>query len=342
MRSSPHLALRADLAYPPRTEVLHSMSRVRVGFIGAGNRANASHYPSVAELSDLAEMVAICDLDEARLTATADRWGIEARFTDLREMLACIELDAVYCISPPDVLPDLVMPCLEAGKHVFTEKPPGANLTAARRMADAARANGCLTLVAFNRRFAPINVHCHEIIAGRGGPTQVLVEYHKTAAERVPCANLSMMVYDISHAVDAARWWLGEPESLHASVRRCGGDADNIFNALLTTPGGAVGILSANRASGTRYERVEVHGDGIMCAIRAPEYAEIWSEGVQEPTVVTGEELCGTDDVRVTYGFLAENRHFLECVRDGVEPSPNLTDAVRTMALCERLERGEL
>jgi len=318
------------------------MSRVRVGFIGAGNRANASHYPSVAELPDLAEMVAICDLDQARLSATADRWGIGARFTDLHEMLGAAELDAVYCVSPPGVLPDLVMPCLEAGRHVFSEKPLGANLAAARSMADAAQANGCLTLVAFNRRFAPVNLHCREVITARGGPTQVLVEYHKTAAERVPYENLTMMVYDVSHAVDATRWWLGEPEGIHATVRRCGGDADNIFNALLAAPDGAIGILSVNRASGTRYERVEVHADGVMCAIRAPEHAEIWLDGTQRPTVVTGRELCGTDDVRVTYGFLAETRHFLECVRDGVQPSPSFADAARTMALCERLERGEL
>lgn len=316
------------------------MRRVRVGFIGAGNRANASHYPSVADLADLAEMVAICDRDQERLHATGDRWAIDARFTDLHEMLAAVELDAVYCIAPPGVLPEIVLPCLEAGKHVFTEKPLGTSYEDARRMADAAEANGCLTMVAFNRRFAPVNRYCRELIAECGGPTQVLVEYHKSAAERNPYTDVSMFVYDISHAVDATRWWLGEPVSVHACVQRSDGTRDDIFNALLEYDDGATGILTANRASGTRYERVEVHAPGILCSIFAPDRAEIWRDNATQPLVVTGAELAGTDDPRVTYGFLGESRHFLESVRAGVSPSPNFADAARTMALCERLERG--
>lgn len=317
-------------------------SRVRVGFIGAGARANASHYPSVAELSELAEMVAICDLDERKLHATADRYQIDARFTDLHEMLETVELDALYCIAPPTVLAPMVIPCLEAGRHVFTEKPPGVSYADARAMADLAEARGCLTMVAFNRRFAPVNLRCMTLVEERGGPTQVIVEYHKTAAERVPYENLTMMIYDISHAVDATRWWLGEPETVHAAVRRAYRDEDNVFNALMTYEGDAIGILTANRDSGTRYERVEVHGHGILCSIFAPERAEVWVDGAKEPTVITGAELTGTDDPRVTYGFLAESRHFLESVRDGVPPQPSFSDAAQTMWLCEQLQDGEL
>ncbi len=316
--------------------------KVRVGFVGAGARANQSHYPSVADLSDLAEMVAICDLDEAKLSATADRYGIDARFTDLREMLAAVELDAVYCVAPPTVLKPMVIPCLEAGKAVFSEKPLGASYEDASAMADAAQANGCLTMVAFNRRFAPINLHCMALVEERGGPTQVLVEYHKTSAEKVPHANLTMMIYDISHAVDATRWWLGDPLGVHATVRRAYQDVGNVFNALMTYEGDAIGILSANRDSGTRYERVEVHGHGIMCSIFAPDRAEVFVDGAKQPLAITGEELAGTDDQRVTYGFLAESRHFLESVRDGLQPQPSFADAARTMRLCERLQDGEL
>lgn len=319
------------------------MSRkVRVGFVGAGNRANASHYPSVANLSDIAEMAAICDLDEEKLNATGDRWGIKARFTDLHEMLDSVELDAVYCIGPPTVLAPMVIPCLEAGRHVFSEKPLGTDYEDAKAMADLAEAQGCLTMVAFNRRFAPINLRCMEMIEERGGPTQVVVEYHKTQGEKVPYENLTMMVYDISHAVDATRWWLGDPDAVHATVRRAYQDEDNVFNALLTYEGDAIGILSANRDSGTRYERVEVHAHGIMCSIFAPDYAEVWVDGAKEPQVIRGEDLSGTDDVRVTYGFLGENRHFIESVHDGIQPQPSFADAAKTMRLCERLQSGEL
>jgi len=318
------------------------MSRIRVGFIGAGARANLSHYPSVADLPELAQMAAVCDLDQQKLKATADRYGIEARFTDLHEMLDRVELDAVYCITPPTQLFDVVMPCLEAGKHVFTEKPLGASQSEARRMAETAEANGCLTMVAYNRRFAPVNLQCMARVNERGGPTQVIVEYHKNQLGQSPYYDMSIMTTDISHAVDAMRWWLGEPQHVYATVRRMYNDWDNVFNVLMTYEGDAVGILTANRASGTRYERVEVHGRGILCTIRAPHSAEIWTDDGKEPTLVTGEALAGTDDQRITYGFLGESRHFLESLRDGVQPQPSFADAARTLALCEQLERGEL
>ena len=101
------------------------LQKVKVGFIGAGNIANAWHYPSVADCCDLAELAAVCDLNEERLNSTADKYGVAHRFTDLREMLERVELDAVYCIGPPMMLLETVLPCLRAGKHVFTEKPLG-------------------------------------------------------------------------------------------------------------------------------------------------------------------------------------------------------------------------
>ncbi|MGD9497354.1 MAG: Gfo/Idh/MocA family oxidoreductase, partial [Armatimonadota bacterium] len=145
-----------------------------------------------------------------------------------------------------------------------------------------------------------------------------------------------------SHAVDALRWWLGEPEAVYNAVRRMWSKHDDMFNALLTYANDAVGMLTANRASGTRYERVEVHARGVLCAIHAPHRAEIWLDNAREPTVVSGAELCGTDDQRVTYGFLGESLHFLQCVSRGEQPMPSFADAARTMQLCERLERGEL
>ena len=60
--------------------------RSRVAMIGAGGMANRVHYPSLYELED-AEMVAVCDLDEERLRATADKYEIDGRYTDYKRMI---------------------------------------------------------------------------------------------------------------------------------------------------------------------------------------------------------------------------------------------------------------
>jgi predicted dehydrogenase len=49
---------------------------IRVAMIGAGEMANAVHYPSLASFDDV-EIAAICDLDTTRLNSTADKYGVE-------------------------------------------------------------------------------------------------------------------------------------------------------------------------------------------------------------------------------------------------------------------------
>ena len=68
------------------------MAKVRVGFIGAGGLANHYHYPSLAEDSRV-ELAAICDLDEAKLNRTADKYGVAARYANHQEMLLRIYWD---------------------------------------------------------------------------------------------------------------------------------------------------------------------------------------------------------------------------------------------------------
>jgi predicted dehydrogenase len=318
------------------------LDRVKVGFIGAGNIANAWHYPSVAELAEVAEMAAVCDLDEERLNATADRYQVTARFTDLHEMLDTVDLDAVYCIGPPMMLMETVIPCLQAGRHVFTEKPLGMSADEAGQMAQAAAEHNCLTMVGFNRRFAHVIARCKQLVDERGGPTQVVAEFHKHMLGGPPYYDMSIVLMDVIHSVDLLRHLCGDPLQVVSSVRRRYNDWDNIFNALLVFDNNAVGLLTANRASGTRYERFEIHGRGIACYIRAPERAEVWTEDASEPIVLTGKELAGTDENRITYGYLAENEHFLTCVRDGLQPIANFADAARTMRLCETIEQGDL
>ena len=97
---------------------------VRVGFIGAGHLATHVHYPSLDEL-DTASLVAITDIDESRLLATANLYNVSGRYTNHRDMLNKEQLDAVYVVMPPQLLHDIVIDCLDAAKHVIVEKPPG-------------------------------------------------------------------------------------------------------------------------------------------------------------------------------------------------------------------------
>ena len=97
---------------------------VRVAMIGAGRMANSVHYPSLASFDDV-EFASVCDLDEELLAATADRYGIERRYTDYRRMVEESAPDGVYAIGQPNIMFDIWVWCLQQGLNLYIEKPMG-------------------------------------------------------------------------------------------------------------------------------------------------------------------------------------------------------------------------
>lgn len=317
------------------------MRKVRVGFIGAGSMANAVHYPSIAEMTE-AELVAICDLDEGRLNATADKYGVpkEHRYTDYRCMLERAELDAIYVIMPPMGLTPIVLECLRAGKHVFIEKPPGCHSEEAWAMAEEAERQKVKTCVGFNRRYSAVYRYAKEKVCERGMLSLALAEFHKDMLGQGPYYGMSILRTDLIHAVDLLRDLLGEPVEVAAQVfsrYERWTNSHNQFAALVRFDSGGVGVLLAARTSGSRYERFEIHGKGISAYLRAPEAAEIHRQGEGGETV-TDRQLTGTTDPRITYGYQEETRHFLACILHNQTPLTNFTDAAKTMELVERIE----
>ena len=315
-------------------------STVRIAFIGCGSLANRMHYPSLAEMDDV-ELVACCDLDEAKLGATAERYGIARRYTDYRRMLREVECEAVYAVMPTlEPFPDLVVELVGAGKHVFLEKPPGVTLAACERMAEAAEASGVKTMVGFNRRFAPVVEESRRRVVESGGVSQMMAEFHKDMLSSGPYWGVSILVTDVIHVVDLLRHVCGEPTEVVSFPERRFADWTNVYSALVAFDSGATGILSANRAAGSRYERFELHGRGISSYVRAPEEAQIWREGQREPEVLRGEELAGSADPRRSFGYFAESRHFVNCIVAGQRPLTDLSDALKTMRLIAAIEVG--
>lgn len=95
------------------------MSPLRVGIVGAGNISaiyceNLSKFPST-------ELVAISDLDTARAQSQAEKFDIEARTVEA--LLESSDIDLVLNITIPKAHGEVALQALEAGKHVYNEKP---------------------------------------------------------------------------------------------------------------------------------------------------------------------------------------------------------------------------
>ena len=129
---------------------------LKAGFIGAGGRSQGAHYPSVNRLEDDVEMLGACELDEEKLAQVAQKYEFPHTFTDHRKMLDTLDLDVVYCVMNEKWILQPALDCLNAGKHLFIEKPPGANSDETQQLLEAAVANDVYCMVGFQRRYAAV------------------------------------------------------------------------------------------------------------------------------------------------------------------------------------------
>ena len=140
--------------------------RLRVGVIGANadrSWAANSHLPALQKLPDF-ELAAVCTTREESARESAERFGARLAFHDYREMLDRDDIDAVAVSVRVPRHYEPTMAALEAGKHVYTEWPLGANLDEAKEMASFARAKGVKTMVGLQERRAPLYLSLKELV----------------------------------------------------------------------------------------------------------------------------------------------------------------------------------
>jgi predicted dehydrogenase len=139
------------------------MEQVRVAVIGMGmGRAHAQHYRDCPE----ADLVALCDVDEARMAAVAADTHPRKTYTQIDALLADPEVDAVSVALPNFLHAPVTIQALEAGKHVLCEKPLALNAGEAERMVETARRVGRKLMVHFNVRFNPTSQAVKRAIDG--------------------------------------------------------------------------------------------------------------------------------------------------------------------------------
>jgi len=97
------------------------MSRLRVAIVGCGKIAD-QHVQAIQRISD-SVVIAVCDHEPLMAQQLAERFRINACHSDLEELLRLEKPDVVHITSPPQSHCALALQCLDAGCHVYLEKP---------------------------------------------------------------------------------------------------------------------------------------------------------------------------------------------------------------------------
>ena len=114
------------------------MKQLNVGLMGAGNISNA--YIKGVSMFDVLNLVAIADLDEERARAKAGEHGVAKAYSP-EALLADKDIDMVINLTIPAAHAQVSLQALEAGKHVYSEKPLAIKVSDGKRLVETAEAS---------------------------------------------------------------------------------------------------------------------------------------------------------------------------------------------------------
>ncbi|MCS4049238.1 bi-domain-containing oxidoreductase [Salinibacter ruber] len=287
--SEPHVGILLDYdVEQPQEEVVRVQAggthvptdKLGVGFAGAGNYASVHLIPHVQDHART-KLVGLCTATGKSAKQAADSFGFDYCTTDLQPLLDDDAIDAVFIATRHSTHAEFAVRALEAGKHVFVEKPmvvTEEQLSALHEAYEAAQ-EGHQTgfMVGLNRRFAPMVQDLQEAIL-EGQPLQMIYRVNSGPIDtdswlHRPEEGGGMLVGEMVHFIDLMQHVCGEgPAEVYAQSLTLGradrADHDNL-SITVTFDEGSTGTLCYNTVgdSGASKERLEVYGGGSVGAL---------------------------------------------------------------------------
>ncbi len=254
-----------------------AQQEIRVGFIGSGYIAR-QHAQALRDVEGV-RFSACMDVKEEQAHQLAALTG--GRATDsLEEAIA--ESDALWVCTPPKHHRQQVLACLEAGRHVYCEKPLATTVEDGRAIAAAAESSDALAAIGFNFRFHEPWRKCKELLdAGDLGQPMMLlcqrVGLGSTSGwRRDPEELCGMTIESLSHNIDLLRFLLGDvaSASAHVMVDPDQPEFDICLSATLKLCSGAIAGMQATWASAVPATRHGVVGTKATALIEGPSQFE--------------------------------------------------------------------
>ncbi len=320
-------------------------SKLRIGFVGAG-AISQYHLVGWSETPD-AQVVAICDIDEARARAKAQAFNVATVYTDFRTMIEREKLDAVDIVTPVGTHAELTRLAADAGLHVSCQKPLTPTVREAEELI-AYVGERVRFMVHENYRFRPHYLQVGQWLAqGRVGNinharmtvrSQGMIDVGDTPAfllNRQPYLkdfNRLLIFEVLIHHLDVMRTLLGPLDVVSAQVAK--------VNKALTGEDVAV-ILMRGRDGMT----VVLDGN-----ISAPGYGPMPADRLEimgtKATLIHDRDrlyLAGSDERAVIFDlaknyqacFTSAVREFVRGLRDGKPFAIDRLDNLETLKLME-------
>lgn len=319
---------------------------INIGVIGYGYWG-PNLVRNFAEL-DGATMAAVADLDPKKLELVKRRYPAARVTTNFKELLDDPSIHAIAVATPVNTHFALGMAALQAGKHLWLEKPMTETVEQGSQLVDEARKRNLVLLVDHTFVYTGAVRRMGEIV--KGGDLGQLYYYDSLRV------NLGLFQRDVSVISDLAvhdfailDYLLGEhPVAVSASgVNHFPGTPENLAFISLFYESGMIAHCNVSWLAPVKVRQILLGGSKQMILyddLQPSEKVKIYDKGVtftddaaqiQEMRVGyrTGDmwapKLVGTEALRV------EGDHFVDCIRNGKTPQTDGSFGVRVVELIE-------
>ncbi|MBC8504546.1 MAG: bi-domain-containing oxidoreductase [Anaerolineales bacterium] len=254
----------------------HRASHIALGVLGAGNFATAVMLPAVSKIPEV-EMVGIVSGSGLSAQHAGKKFSFLYVASDSTQIVEDPDINTLAILTRHNLHADQIVAALEAGKHVFVEKPLAVSREQLAIVKEKLSANSSqLLTVGFNRRFAPLALKMKAFIAKRKEP---LVAHFRVNAGFIPLTHWlhdpteggGRIIGEGCHFVDFLAFLVGEsPSSVTAQATPDAGRYRE-DNAVLTFSfsDGSLGAITylANGDKSFPKERVEVFAGGRVAVL---------------------------------------------------------------------------
>jgi predicted dehydrogenase len=292
-----------------------------VGVLGAGLYANATLLPALQKVKDV-ELVGIASAGGLHAAHSAKKFGFQYATSADQQILDDPKINTVLILTRHDSHADLAVKALQAGKHVFVEKPLAVNSDQLLVIQDQLQiTNHQLLTVGFNRRFAPLAQQLQNSLATRQEP---LYMHYRVNAGYIPLNHWAhdpeqgggRIIGEGCHFIDLLTFLAGcAPVSVSAVALPDGGKyrEDNV-TMTFTFGDGSIGIVDylANGDKSFPKERVEVFCGGLVAVLNDFRTLETIRDGKKKTVKLWGQDK----------GHLNEMQALVRAIRAGQAPIP--------------------
>jgi predicted dehydrogenase len=313
------------------------LREVRIGIAGVGR--HGIRYANHLLRGDLpgARLTAICRRDVAAGRAQAAEWGV-AFHPDVSVLAHDAEVDALLVVTPATSHEEAVEAAAEAWKPVLVEKPLAPDAASCERIARAAGRSGIDVMVAQTSRYEgpfrglidalPTIAPVREVLFSLRSEDRT----HEAGEFSDRLDDGGALLDSGVHYFDLLPMLIGkivEVRSERHFVR--GTRIDDAYTAFLRAASGARAVIDMSRWGGSRYESIQVVGEGgILLASRTPPSLES----------VRGREREALVFPRVAGTLVPTLSDFLRVCRGETRPSITIADGTAAVALVEACRRS--